>query len=173
MSKKIVPLGTQKNTKMVKTTIEHIVYPLNDRISLVSQARMRSVSKFFRDTIILKKYSWYHHFKKIKENICKENLISIIFEMDQQYIQDEELYAVYLPIENHLYGSNLKHFIKLSDWYCCVIDFGEIMKVHGKEEDFDIVEEVCNHCEVYTEYRPLQSALIQLCFEEYNPDHEL
>jgi hypothetical protein len=153
---------------MNKLNMENVIEPVHDYLSMKSQARMRSVSRFFRDSVIVKKYSWYQKYKMFKDNICKESLIIIIFEMDEQFIHDDELYATYFPIENHMYGSNLKDFIKSSEWGYCVMDFAEIVAVHGKEEDFDLIEEICNHCEVYTEYRPVQSALIQLCFEEYN-----
>ena len=148
--------------------MESIIHPLNDRLSLLSQVRMRSVSRYFRDTIVVKNYSWYQQYKKFKDNICKESLIIIIFEMDEQFIHDEELFETYFPIENHIYGDNLKDFIKSSEWNYCVMDFAEVVAVHGKEEGFDLIEEICNHCDVYTDYRPLQSALIQLCFEQFN-----
>ena len=147
--------------------MESVIEPLCDTLSLLSQVRMRAVSRIFRDTIIVKKYSWYQHYKKIKENIVRENLITIIFQMDRVFIEDEEHEAVYHPIENHLYGSTLKNFIKSSNWYCCVEDFSEVLDQHGKEEDFSLIEEICDHCEIYTGYRPLQSALIQFCIEEF------
>ena len=148
--------------------MENTIVCIHDYLSVKSQARMRSVSKFFKDNIVVKKYSFYQKFKKVKDTICRCAFIEMIFEMDQEFINDEMLYAVYYPIENHKYGDNLKDYIKSSGLYSCILHFEEVVEAHGKEPDFDLVNEICDHCEEYTKYRPLQSALIQICYEQHS-----
>ena len=146
--------------------MEQIAEPVNDYLSILSQARLRAVSKHFRNTIVVKNYSWYQKYKKIKNCIGREILIQFVFELDQDFIETDTYYDTYYPIENHEYGEKLRYFILNSDWYFCIIDFAETIAELGDIE-YNLIEEVCDHVEYYTDYRPLQSALIQLCFEEY------
>ena len=146
--------------------MEQIAEPINDYLSILSQARLRAVSKHFRKTIFVKNYSWYQKYKKIKNFIGRDILIQFVFELDQDFIENETYYPTYYPIENHEYGEKLRYFILNSDWYNCIIDFAEVLTI--LDENDELIDEIINHVQIYTDYRPLESALIQLCFEEYN-----
>jgi len=146
--------------------MEQIIEPLHDYLSVKSQARLRSVSKFFIRTVVVKNYSFYEKYKKIKEYIYPEYILNVLFKTDIDYIEREKYYTTFYPIEFHLYGKEIKKYIISSKWYWCVIDFAQII-CENDSDNFILIDEICNHCQYYADNRPLQSVLIQLCYEEY------
>jgi len=151
---------------MIKLDNYTIIIILNHFISYKSQLCLSLVSKDFKNYIILKKYSFYQNFKKILRNINKKLLIEILFESDEEFVQNEIYFPIFYNIKNHKYGNNLKNYVLNYKFYC-IIKFKKKInkKIKNNKKINDLENYASNHCQWYSTYRPLQGLLTQLCLD--------
>jgi hypothetical protein len=141
-----------------------VIFPLNGYLSVKSSSRLKCVSKFFKMYIIVKEYSFYRIFKQL--NITTELIIETLFESDKNFVNREAEEIYYYPIKKHKHGLNIKEYVKKSSYRWCIFDFAETL-VTNDDPDYFIHDMISHHCQVYTEYSPLQGLLYELCCEEY------
>ena len=139
-----------------------ILLAIDNVLSVKSSAVLRSVSKITREYITLKKYSFYKIFKQLKTT--EDLIIIMLFKSDPSFLSIETDY--YYSIEYHKYGKGIKEYVINSTFYQCVKDFIQA-NFEYQYYDYQIVELIKEHCEMYSIYKPLLSLLIQLCYEEY------
>jgi hypothetical protein len=95
-------------------------------------------------------------------------MVVVLFRMDEKFIINEMLYSTFYEIEYHKYGRKLKQYIK-KKFFNVIYDFIRIfllMPEDIQKQTYTVMDEICAHCQWYSSYRPLQSALIQLCYEK-------
>jgi hypothetical protein len=143
-----------------------ILICLNDSLSLKSQVRLKCVSKTCYEYIIIKNYSFYRIFKKLKINV--NSIIKMLYELDNNFIIKDALESFYYPIENHKYGLEIKNYVLNTYYYLCIHNFKEILEDLNKEEEENFDNILYYHCIDYTDYVPLQSLLQELCNEHYD-----
>ena len=140
-----------------------ILMALNNKLSLKSRAIMRSVSKTIKFYIVVKNYSFYKLFKQL--NCHVDNVIEMLFEYDQEFVEQDYLEDFYYPIKNHILGLKLKEYILNTQYYYIIRDFVEILNNINFNDHMPLHQLACDYCVMYTQYKPLQGILIELCVE--------
>ena len=142
-----------------------ILLPLNDILTVKSAARSRCVCKTFKLYIKVKNYSFYRIFKQLEIN--KETIITMMFETDQEFIEQDNVEDFYYDIKNHKYGSFIKEYV-INSYFNYVVDFVDSIHdqglhnfVHG-----EIMQCACDYIVLIFNYKPLQGVLIELCIDE-------
>ena len=144
--------------------MENTIVCIHDYLSVKSQARMRSVSKFFKKYVVVKEYSFYKVFKHLKTDI--DTVIKMLFDYDQNFIALDNEMEFFTPIKNHILGHKFKYFIQCTDYYWAIPEF-EYSASEYTEEEYPLVERACDHVLEYTDYQPLQGLLIEMCMDQY------
>jgi hypothetical protein len=111
----------------------NILMSINDSLSLKSQVRLKCVSKTCYKHIIIKNYSFYRIFKKLK--ISVNRIIRMLYELDNNFIIKDALESFYYPIENHKYGLEIKRYVLNSYYYICIDNFKEIIEDLNEEDE--------------------------------------
>ena len=143
---------------------------MNNYLSIKSAARLRSISHIFKDFIIVKKYSFYRIFKQL--TFSPDEIIKMLFKSDKLFLENESDELYFLSITNHKYGFKLKEYVLNTVYYWCIMDFAEVLaedhiQTNNISVNDAIYELACIHTEMYTDYKPLQGLLIELCCNEY------
>jgi len=136
-----------------------ILQPLNNILTIKQSIILRSVSKTCK--LYIKKRSIYKFFKQL--NLSVDNVIKMIFEADQVFIEQESEEDYYLPIELHTFSEQLKKIIFDSKYFYCLEEFSDFLIDYGENLGGTVEQYACEHCLLYTNYKPLQGLLIELC----------
>jgi hypothetical protein len=140
-----------------------ILMALNNKLSVKSGAILRSVSKTIKLYIVVKNYSFYRIFKQL--SCYMDNIIEMLFEYDQDFINEEYDEDFYFPIENHILGLKIKEYVLNSNYYWVIMDFADTLININPNDVFPLYQLACDHCVLYTQYKPLQGLLIELCVD--------
>ena len=152
---------------MIKLDNYTIIIVMNYYLTYKSQLALSFVSKDFKNYIILKKYSFYNKFKHILRNVNKEKIIKILFESDQQFIEDEVYFPLYYDINNHKYGTEIREYIIKTKYFQYILKFIRKYK-HKNIKKNKLQDLALGYGQLYSNYRPLQGLLIQMCIESIN-----
>ena len=135
-----------------------ILQPLNDVLTVKQSIILRTVSKTCK--LYIKKRSIYKLFKQL--NLSVDNVIKMIFEADQVFIEQESEEDYYLPIELHTFSEQLKK-ITYSKYFVCLEEFSDFLIDYGDHLGGTVEQYAYEHCVHFTDYKPLQGLLIELC----------
>lgn len=141
-----------------------ILLPLNKILSVKSAAILRTVSKICKNYIKVKNYSFYKIFKQLDLSI--DSVIKMVFETDQDFINEDEYEDYFLSIKNHKFGDKLKELVLNSKYFYCLEEFSDFLIDYGENLGGTVEQYACEHCLLYTNYKPLQGLLIELCIEK-------
>ena len=141
-----------------------ILLPLNKILSVKSAAILRTVSKICKNYIKVKNYSFYKIFKQLDLSI--DSVIKMVFETDQDFITEDEYEDYFLSIKNHKFGDKLKELVLNSKYFYCLEEFSDFLIDYGENLGGTVEQYACEHCLLYTNYKPLQGLLIELCIEK-------
>ena len=141
-----------------------ILLPLNKILSVKSAAILRTVSKICKNYIKVKNYSFYKIFKQLDLSI--DSVIKMVFETDQDFINEDEYEDYFLSIKNHKFGDKLKELVLNSKYFYCLEEFSDFLIDYGDHLGGTVEQYACEHCLLYTNYKPLQGLLIELCIEK-------
>jgi hypothetical protein len=136
-----------------------VLMALNNKLSVKSGAILRSVSKTTKFYISVKNYSFYRIFKQLNF----DNIIEMLFEYDQDFVDQDYIEDFYYPIENHKLGPRIKEYI-LNKYEDIIINFSELL-MNWHDIYLSLQQMACDYCVIYTQYKPLQGLLIELCVE--------
>ena len=142
-----------------------IISPLNEVLTVTSAARLRAVSRMFRSLVIVKKYSFRSRFLKLE--ITSENITKMLFEYDQDFVENDDPIQYFSPIKNHILGERMKRYIECSENYWVIPDFEYTFDQFDPESGILLIQLICDHVLEYTDYHPLQGLLIEMCLDEY------
>ena len=151
--------------------MEHpdVLMGVNNILTIKSAAIMRTISKTFKYYIKVKEYSFYHIFKHLSVN--EDSIIEMLFNYDSDFVEQDDLEDYFFPIENHTIGPKIKEYIiNKSTYYQCIMDFAEAL-IDGsyylnQYHPHPLYELACTHCMLFTDFKPLQGLLIELCVEK-------
>ena len=142
---------------------------LDNVLTVKSSVILRTVSKTIRKYITRKKNIFYKIFQQL--NFTEINIIKMLFESDQVFINNDIDEEYYLPIETHKHGLKIKEYIcNTNVWWLCIMDFIEIINNENfnanlENDNTTLINFTCDHCVMYSSYKPLQGIFIELCID--------
>lgn len=147
-----------------------VLSPLNNVLTVKSAAILRCVSKITNYYIKPKEYSFYKIFKKLYSFNFRVDIVDMLFESDQIYLDNFDSEEYFYPIENHYRGKQIKEYV-YKYYYQCISDFLHNFNnfSEAKNAGLDLLITIADHCGDYDDNsRLLCGILIELCLEEYN-----
>jgi hypothetical protein len=144
-----------------------LLFPLNDVLTVKSAARMQCVCKTFKLYIKVKNYSFYRIFKQLEIN--KETIVKMIFETDQEFIEQDDIEDFYYHIGNHKYGYFIREYV-VNNYLNYILEAVDSIHDQGLHnfDNGELMQYTCDYIVLLFKYKPLQGVLIELCIDEIN-----
>lgn len=145
-----------------------LLSPLNEILTVKSAARMQCVCKTFKIYIKVKNYSFYRIFKQLDFN--PETIIKMFFELDKDFIIQDDFEPFYYPIAHHMYGNYIKNYILDGNFMYIIYDFVDSIHDQGLNNftNDEILQCACDYILDFFDYKPLQGLMVELCMMEIN-----
>ena len=141
-----------------------VLIPINDYLSIKSQARLRAVSKTCKNCIHVKQYSFYKIFKKL--DIRPDTVLIMLFKLDENFLfLSDEAEFYYYPIKYHTHCNIIVKYA-LKYYSDCIRGLPYYIKTLD-QYIFSILETASQHCAFYSDEILIHGLLVELCLLNY------